>query len=190
MSDDKQLTEGERRKLLGLARQSIADAFDRRPAEGIQAAGTLGGERGAFVTLKINKRLRGCIGNFEARGSLVRTVQDMARAAAFEDPRFPPLSPRELDRADIEISVLTPLREIEDPSVIEVGRHGIYLIRGYNRGVLLPQVAVEHGWDRDTFLDQTCLKAGMEPGCWKIPETKVLIFSAEIFGEKGAKGDA
>ncbi|MBU1742883.1 MAG: AmmeMemoRadiSam system protein A, partial [Proteobacteria bacterium] len=130
---------------------------------------------------------RGCIGNFQGSGTLAETVQDMARAAAFEDPRFPPLSGDELAEVDLEISVLTPLRRIEDPSLIEVGRHGVYLIQGSCRGVLLPQVAVEWGWDRDTFLDQTCVKAGLGPGCWRDPGAEIYVFSAQVFGEKDGK---
>ena len=108
----------------------------------------------------------------------------MARSAAFMDPRFSPLSsPKELSECDLEVSVLSPLTET-DPDQVEVGRHGIYIIKGFNRGVLLPQVATEQGWDRKTFLDQTCLKAGLKPDCWSDPQTKVLTFTAEVFGEK------
>jgi AmmeMemoRadiSam system protein A len=108
----------------------------------------------------------------------------MALSAAFNDPRFKPLEARELPEVDIEISALTPLRPVSSVEEIEVGRHGIYIIRGPYHGVLLPQVATEYGWDRYTFLDQTCLKAGMAPGCWKMPDTQILVFSAEVFGEK------
>ncbi len=108
----------------------------------------------------------------------------MAVAAASQDPRFPPLSRDELDEVDLEISVLSPLRRIKDVSEIEVGKHGIYIISPRGRGVLLPQVATEYGWDRDTFLDQTCVKAGLAPGCWRDPSTEIYIFSAQIFGEE------
>ncbi len=140
--------------------------------------------RGAFVTLHKREQLRGCIGTFAAEKPLCQTVADMAVSAAFNDPRFSPLTPSELDEVDIEISVLSPLREIRDTNEIQVGIHGIYLINGPFHGVLLPQVATEHGWDRETFLDQSCLKAGMGPGCWRDPTTKILIFCAEVFGEK------
>jgi AmmeMemoRadiSam system protein A len=108
----------------------------------------------------------------------------MAQAASTQDPRFPRVTQSELSEIDIEISVLSPLKEIQDVDEIQVGVHGIYLISPRGRGVLLPQVATEWGWDRDAFLDQTCVKAGMAPGCWKDPSTKILIFSAQIFGEK------
>jgi len=141
-------------------------------------------KRGAFVTLHKQGQLRGCIGNFVSRKSLYETVADMALSAAFNDPRFKPLEAGELPEIDIEISALTPLEPLSSPEEIEVGKHGIYIINGPYSGVLLPQVATEYGWDRYTFLDQTCLKAGMMPGCWKMPDTKILVFSAEVFGEK------
>ncbi len=139
--------------------------------------------RGAFVTLKINGQLRGCIGTFVASKPLIEVVADMAVQAAFHDPRFQPLTPSEFDQIEVEISVLSPLREIDSIDEIEVGKHGIYIIKGPYHGVLLPQVATEYGWDRNQFLDQTCIKAGLWPGCWKDPDTKILIFSAEVFDE-------
>ncbi len=174
-----------RKRLLNLARTAVEDRLLGRDPKALEPADeALGKDRGAFVTLHHRGMLRGCIGNFTGQGSLARTIRRMAGAAAFEDPRFPPLSSlEELGECDIEISSLTPLEET-DPEEIEVGRHGVYLIHGFNRGVLLPQVAVEQGWDRETFLDQTCLKAGMSPGCWRDPETKVMTFEAEVFGEK------
>jgi len=106
----------------------------------------------------------------------------MAEAAAFQDPRFPPVRVDELGELEIEISVLTPLREIKDPEEIEVGKHGIMIERPpYYSGLLLPQVATEYGWDRETFLEQTCIKAGLPPNAWRDPATRIYIFSAEIF---------
>jgi len=173
-----------RNRLLKLARQTIAASLEGRPRQALsQADRDLGQDQGAFVTLHQRGRLRGCIGLFEGQGSLAETVQEMALSAAFQDPRFRPLgSLGELQECDIEISVLSPLRET-DPEAIEVGQHGIYIIRGPYRGVLLPQVATENGWDRETFLDHTCLKAGLNPGCWRQPGTRILTFSAEVFGE-------
>lgn len=139
--------------------------------------------RGAFVTLKIHGSLRGCIGTFVAAKPLIEVVADMAVQAAFHDPRFRPLTHDEFHRIHVEISVLSPLREISDIEEIEVGTHGIYLIKGTHHGVLLPQVATEYGWDRHQFLDQTCIKAGLRPGCWKGPDARILIFSAEVFDE-------
>jgi AmmeMemoRadiSam system protein A len=138
--------------------------------------------RGAFVTLKIGGRLRGCIGHVIGVAPLWRAVRDNAFAAAFEDPRFAPLGPDELPNTTIEISVLTPLR-VATPEEVAVGRDGILVERGRARGLLLPQVAVEYGWDRTTFLDHTCRKAGLEPGCWRDPDTVISVFSAEVFGE-------
>lgn len=138
-------------------------------------------KKGAFVTLKKHGRLRGCIGQIRALRPLSQTVIDMAQAAAFEDPRFPPVSKEELPDLSIEISVLSPLRLIEDIQEIEVGRHGLYLERGFQSGLLLPQVAVEYRWDVPTFLEQTCLKAGLPPQAWKDKKTKIYLFSAEVF---------
>ena len=185
MEEHRQLNEKERAKLLEVARRTITDLVTGRPAfkhppepEG------LGFKRGAFVTLNSRGALRGCIGNFVSEGPLVEMVENMAVAAASQDPRFHPVRPEELDVIDLEISVLSPLEEIDDPQKVEVGTHGVYIISPRGRGVLLPQVATEYGWDRETFLDQTCIKAGLAPGCWKDPETKILVFSAQVFGEK------
>ncbi len=138
-------------------------------------------KRGGFVTLKKRGVLRGCIGYIEAYKPLYQTVREMARAAAFSDPRFPPLKVDEWPEVEVEISVLTPLERIADPGRIEVGRHGIMLRNGPASGLLLPQVAVEYGWEREEFLRHTCMKAGLRGDCWRLPETEIYIFSAEIF---------
>jgi AmmeMemoRadiSam system protein A len=114
---------------------------------------------------------------------LWRSVRDNAVNAAFHDPRFPPLEPSELDDVEIEISALTPLRPVSTPEEVRVGVHGVMIERGPYRGLLLPQVAVEYGWDRETFLDHTCRKAGLAPGCWKDPATRIEVFSADVFSE-------
>ncbi|MBW2617783.1 MAG: AmmeMemoRadiSam system protein A [Deltaproteobacteria bacterium] len=171
------------KRLLTLARQTIAARLEGQAPPKVGES-DLGRGQGAFVTLHRQGALRGCIGSFEGRGSLAGTIQEMAISAAFQDPRFPPLaSMPELEECHLEISVLSPLKET-DPESIEVGRHGIYIISGPSRGVLLPQVAAEQGWDRKTFLDQTCLKAGLATGCWQEKGTKVLSFTAQIFGEE------
>ena len=172
--------------LLRVAREAIKSELSREPftMPSPPASPALQEHRGAFVTLHEHGNLRGCIGNFVSNRPLYETVADMAVSAAFNDPRFPPLQLSEFGEIDLEISALTPLEPIKDVDIIEVGTHGIYLINGPYRGVLLPQVATEYGWDRYTFLDQTCLKAGMAPGCWKDPSTQILVFSAEVFGEK------
>lgn len=137
--------------------------------------------RGAFVTLHKKGQLRGCIGYIEGHGPLYKTVEEMAEAAAFRDPRFPPVKEKELTDIEIEISVLTPLKKIQDINEIQVGKHGIYIKRDWFSGLLLPQVATEYGWDRLTFLEHTCQKAGLPPNAWKEKGTEIYIFSADIF---------
>ncbi len=178
------LTEEEKRYLLDLARKTIWARATGRPLRYEEPdSPTLREERGAFVTLHKHGQLRGCIGYIEGIKPLYLTIIDMAEAAAFNDPRFPPVEPEEIDDLDIEISVLTPLKRVHDIREIEIGKHGILLRNGPYQGLLLPQVATEYGWDRETFLDQTCLKAGMAPGCWRDPSTEIYIFSADIFSE-------
>ncbi len=184
------LTPEEKRFLLNLARRTITkdlgiDEFEPPPDAEIETIGPhLKENRGCFVTIHKRGSLRGCIGIFEGRGPLWKNVEEMAGQAAFHDPRFSPLSKKEYGEIDIEISVLSPLRKVAGVDEIKVGEHGIYITSGFNRGVLLPQVADEQGWDRDTFLDHTCLKAGLETGCWRNPGVVIEVFSAEVFGEK------
>lgn len=178
------LSESEQQELLRAARRTLEVFIATRQRPSIEtSANALLEPRGAFVTLHKGTGLRGCIGTFEARDPLIDTVQRMAVAAATTDPRFPPVEAHELPELDIEVSALTPLAEA-DPEQIRVGVHGIYITRGAQRGVLLPQVATEHGWDRETFLEHTCLKAGLPPSTWKEAGTRIEIFSAEVFGEK------
>lgn len=174
-----------RKKLLETARRAVEASLSGAPTPPLdRELADLGPDQGAFVTLHLHGQLRGCIGNFQGRGPLAATVQEMAVSAARRDPRFRPISdPDELAQCQVEISALSTLEPI-DPDEVVVGKHGLYLIRGINRGVLLPQVPVEQGWDRETFLDQTCVKAGMEPGCWRTPGTTILGFTAEVFGEE------
>jgi len=142
---------------------------------------TLKEQRGAFVTLNKQGSLRGCIGYIEGYKPLYEAVAEMAEAAAFRDPRFMPLAQNELKDIEIEISVLTPLEKITDINQIEVGKHGIYIKKGFYAGLLLPQVATEYRWDRKTFLEQTCRKAGLPSDAWKEEDTVIYIFSADIF---------
>jgi len=137
--------------------------------------------RGAFVTLQKRGQLRGCIGYIDARAPLGKTVEEMAEAAAFRDPRFPPVTERELPDLTIEISVLTPFKKISDVREIEVGKHGLYITKKWYSGLLLPQVATEYGWDRQTFLEHTCQKAGLPSHAWKDKDAEIYIFSADIF---------
>lgn len=136
---------------------------------------------GAFVTLNVDKRLRGCIGRIMDDRPLYRTVADMARAAAFEDPRFPPLGAGEMAGLSIEISILGPVTRCPDPALVEVGRHGLIVRRGAMQGLLLPQVPVEWRWDRETFLAQTCRKAGLPSDAWRREGTEIYWFEAEVF---------
>ena len=178
-----ELNAKQKQYLLELARSTIAKAMKvetKLPDEKI--GDTLNVPGGAFVTLHKKGHLRGCIGNFTGN-SLKETVREMAGAAAFRDPRFPCLQPEELEQIDLEISVLSSLvkKKAED---IEVGKHGIYLVNPRGRGVLLPQVATEQGWDRLTFLQQTCRKAGLPSDAWQSLETQIYTFTAQIFDEK------
>jgi AmmeMemoRadiSam system protein A len=144
-------------------------------------------ERGAFVTLEKHGQLRGCIGYIEAKKPLYLTVAEMAIAAAFHDPRFPPVQQEEWPDIAVEISILSPLQEIKDVQEIEVGRHGLYIVQGARSGLLLPQVATDYKWDRLTFLQQTCQKARLPSPAWQDKQTKIFIFSADIFGSDEEK---
>jgi len=137
--------------------------------------------RGAFVTLYKKGELRGCIGQIIARKPLAEAVEAMAREAAFHDPRFTPLRPEELGDIKIEISVLTPLKKIDSTDEIEIGKHGIVVVRNSSMGLLLPQVATEYDWGRTEFLEHCCLKAGLPREMWKDKETEIYIFSADVF---------
>ncbi len=183
------LNDNEKKILLKLARDTIKA---RASGENPPTIASLGGsltpilkeKRGAFVTLHKKGELKGCIGYIEGYKPLAETIQEMAISAAFKDPRFDPVQLDEVDDLDIEISVLTPLKKIKDVNEIEVGKHGIYLKRGYYSGLLLPQVATENNWDRTTFLNNTCRKAGLGRDEWKEKDAEIYIFSADIFGEK------
>jgi uncharacterized protein, PH0010 family len=182
---DMGLSEAERNKLLEIARKTIESRLAGKKTTEFRLleSVTLNEKRGGFVTLHKHGQLRGCIGYIEAKKPLYRTIEEMAQAAAFNDPRFPPLIREELNDLSIEISVLTPLREIKDINEIEIGVHGIYLIKGFYSGLLLPQVATQYKWDRLTFLKETCHKAGLPSNAWKDKDTRIYIFSADIFGE-------
>jgi AmmeMemoRadiSam system protein A len=175
----------EKRALLDLARSTIQAKLERMvPPLKEAPTSVLKEPRGAFVTLHKKKALRGCIGIVEAIKPLWRTVSEMALASAFSDPRFPPLRKEEYEGIEIEISVMSPVRRIDTVDEIEVGTHGIIIKRGFQQGLLLPQVAVEEGWDRATFLEHTCYKAGLGSGCWKRQGTEISVFSAEVFSER------
>ncbi len=176
------LSDEEKEQLRSLVRDAIQHQLNGTDFQTAPISSkNLAQPRGAFVSLHRRNRLRGCIGHIQPDRPLFETIQEMAVAAAFEDPRFPPLRSDEYGDLDIEISVLTPLQKISDISEIEVGKHGIYIVKEFYAGLLLPQVAVDYGWDRLTFLQQTCLKAGLPADAWKEGDAKIYIFSADIF---------
>jgi AmmeMemoRadiSam system protein A len=175
----------QKKKLLALARRTVEEgACGKKKPKAENDDEVLTMPAGAFVSLHKKGRLRGCIGRFEADCPLSETVVDMAWAASKDDPRFNEVGADELPDIDIEISVLSPLRKISDVKDIEVGRHGIYIIRGGRRGTLLPQVALEQGWNREAFLRHTCMKAGLPPDAYKDEGTEIYIYDALVFGEK------
>jgi AmmeMemoRadiSam system protein A len=174
----------ERRSLLRAAREAIAAHLAQREPELPPATGGMVAAAGAFVTLRglADGELRGCVGQMDASEPLLETVAEMAVAAATRDGRFAPVSARELDSLRIEISVLSALEPIQ-PADVEVGRHGLLLRYGERRGVLLPQVPAEHGWDREAFLAHTCEKAGLPADSWRRPGVELLGFTASVFAE-------
>jgi AmmeMemoRadiSam system protein B/AmmeMemoRadiSam system protein A len=139
---------------------------------------------GGFITLKRHNRLRGCIGTIESERPLTEMIEAMAKAAAFEDPRFNEVNREEMDDIRIEISILSPLRMVEGPADIEVGVHGLVIEKDHRRGLLLPQVAKEHNWDTVTFLERTCEKAGLEPDSWTHADSNIYVFTATVFAEE------
>lgn len=177
------LTDGEKTYLKDLVAWSIerrlaGESAGRPPAPPTEK---LAEELGAFVTLKLDGRLRGCIGHVIGDKPLYKTVADMAQQAAFGDPRFPSLTAEERPRLETEISILSPLTPCPDPALVEPGRHGLLVRQGPHSGLLLPQVATEWGWDRETFLAQTCHKAGLPPDAWRDEATQLFWFEAEVF---------
>ena len=178
------LTADERRALLAAAREAIAAHFHRRRPELPPAGGGLAEKSGAFVTLhrRSDGDLRGCVGLLRSDAALLHTVARMAVAAATEDARFEPVGERELGSLSVEISVLSPLAPIR-PEDVEVGRHGLLVSSDDRRGVLLPRVPVDQGWDRESFLEQTCRKAGLSTDAWKEPGTVLQGFTATVFSD-------
>lgn len=176
------LSEGEQSALLLLARRALEEGVWAASLPEIDSPpGALCENRGAFVTLFKGGRLRGCIGYIEPQKPLYRTVRECALAAALHDPRFDPVSPSELPSIKLEVSVLSSLEAIS-PEQIEVGRHGLLVSRGFQRGLLLPQVAVERKWDARKFLEETCTKAGLPSDAW-CHGARVQAFTAQVFGE-------
>jgi AmmeMemoRadiSam system protein A len=179
------LTADDRRRVLDEARRALAEAMaGRRPAPPA-AEGVFSRCAGVFVSLHRDGELRGCIGQPYGDRPLAETVGRCAIAAATEDPRFPPVTADELDQCDLEVSVLGPVTPVARPDEIVVGRHGLIVEQHGRRGLLLPQVASEYGWDRETFLAQTCAKAGLPRDAWKTG-ARLFRFEAEVFGEPPA----
>lgn len=179
----------EQKELLALARSTIESYLKNGSLPDYKTDNPdLLRKTGVFVTLNKHNSLRGCIGNFFSKGALYRNVQEMAVAAAVEDPRFRKVMPNELRDIEIEISVLSELEKVESVEEIQVGEHGLYVTKGFYRGVLLPQVATEYGWDRDTFLCETCVKAGLPPDEWRDGSVKIEKFSAQVFNEAEVPG--
>jgi len=173
----------DRIRLLGIAREAIATHVSRSPAREPGTSGALSACAGAFVTLRRHGELRGCIGHLQADLPIGRVVAQCAVAACSEDPRFRPVGEDELTNIDIEVSLLGPREPVVTIEEIEIGRHGLLVEQGSHRGLLLPQVATEWKWDRQTFAEQACHKAGLPRDAWR--HTAVLWkFEAEVFGEE------
>jgi AmmeMemoRadiSam system protein A len=174
----------ERKYLLSVAREAIDSAVrGRKHVKTDAVPGKFKFDSGVFVTIWQRKELRGCIGYIEADAPLVDTLREVAGKAAMQDPRFAPVTVSELDSLDIEISVLTPPVRIRTIDDIEIGRDGLIVQSGGRRGLLLPQVPVEYGWDRLTFVTQTCRKAGLPADSWKSDTTRLMTFTAVVFRE-------
>jgi AmmeMemoRadiSam system protein B/AmmeMemoRadiSam system protein A len=180
---DFSLTSKDKEKLLTIARETINQYVrnNKTPEFKVESE-VLQKECGAFVTLKKKGDLRGCIGLIVAEKPLYLVVRDMAIAAATQDPRFPAVTPSEIDDIEIEISVLTPMQKVSNVDEIEVGRDGLMIRRGWMSGLLLPQVPIEQGWDKKTFLEHTCYKAGLPSDAWKSSE--LWKFQAIVFSEE------
>jgi len=178
------LSEADRQSLLGLARRAVAEAVSpQNPPGGIPRDGVFAEKRGVFVTLHVRGRLRGCIGVVDAFESLGPAVARCAASAALHDPRFSPVREEEIPSLQIELSLLSPPEPVL-PENIEMGKHGLLISQGVKRGLLLPQVAVEHHLGREQFLGETCRKAGLPANAWQEPETQILGFFCEVFSEE------
>ncbi len=181
--------DAQRKKLLQIARESMTSFVrDGRRKSFKESDPALNAPLGAFVTLRKNGELRGCIGNMVGEGPLYETIANMAVEAACRDPRFMPVSRSELEKIDIEISVLSPLKRVSSHEEVKIPGDGVLVRKGFRSGVYLPQVAEEAGWNKEEFLTSLCgQKAGLSPDAWKDPATEMYVFTAEIFKEKGGK---
>ena len=176
------LTRDAQLQLLAIARAALEARVrgTRVPESGSQRESDPG--QGAFVTIFCKGELRGCLGRVTSDWPLPELVRHLAQEVADSDPRFTPVAPHELNDIALEVSVLTPEREIQSIDEIELGRHGLIVEQGSRKGLLLPQVPTEHDWDRETFVSQTCLKAGLPADAWR-HGARLLVFEAQVFGE-------
>lgn len=182
------LNSSERRSLLSLARQAVREAVvHQRLLEEIPKQGIFAERRGVFVTLHSKGRLRGCIGVVEGHEPLGQGVVHAAASAALQDPRFPQVRQHELADLSIEISILSAMTPM-GPEEVEIGKHGLLVVSGRNRGLLLPQVATEHGLTREQFLDETCAKAGLRRDAWRHDDVLLFGFSCDVYAEDAGSG--
>ena len=178
-------TQEDRTALLALAHEAILATLENRARRPFTPSEHLSESRGVFTTVYFNHQLRGCVGYPAPTAPLYRAVIETAQSAAFDDPRFAPVTLSEAQHLRISISILSPVNLIRAEDVV-VGRHGLIVSHAGQRGLLLPQVPAEHGWDRITFLEQTCRKAGLASHAWKSGAT-IEAFTAEVFADPGAK---
>ena len=180
------MNDTQKQTLLKVARDTVEAVIKSGPIpKPISDDPQLNAHCGCFVTLKNRERLRGCIGRFISDIPLIELVVEMAKASATGDPRFfaDPITVGELEQLDVEISVLSPLEETDDPLSLRLGIDGIYIKKGRASGCFLPQVATETGWSKEEFLSYCCAhKAGLAANAWKDPETEIYLFTAEVFG--------
>lgn len=179
---DYTMTDAEKKECLKIARDTVETYVRTGKKPEFKPSAKLQEKGAVFVTLKKHGELRGCIGDIVAHQPLFESIVGNAINAAIHDPRFEPVQPKELPDIDIEISVLTPMQPVSDVKEVVIGRDGLMLTKGWNRGVFLPQVPVEWKWDLNQYLDNLCGKAGLRPGCWK--DAKLEKFQAIVFGEK------
>ncbi|HVG54196.1 MAG TPA: AmmeMemoRadiSam system protein A [Vicinamibacterales bacterium] len=172
----------DRNRLLAIARRALEARVRRDGDPPPETGGALDTCCGAFVSIHRGDNLRGCLGRLETDWAIARVVAHLGRAVADSDPRFEPVTIDELDELSIEISALTPERDVRSIQEIEIGRHGLIVERGSRRGLLLPQVATEHSWDVETFVSHTCLKAGLGAEAWR-HDIRIAVFEAQVFSE-------
>lgn len=178
---------GDEQRLLGVARYALETRVRGGPPPDPPCGGAFDALCGAFVSLHVRRALRGCLGSLDREAPLGLTIVRLSALVADSDPRFAPVTEAELAHVDIEISVLTPERPVEGPDEIQIGRHGVILQHGRHRGLLLPRVALDHGWDRETLLEQLCVKSGLPRRAWR-QGARLYVFDAQVFGERETDG--